>query len=176
MLHGGDVPSCQNRTVSRRNFAGLGPTVTAAGSITVLHPVHLTIICVLADALFPGMFCRRIHLQPFLGLENVILRDNTVRTSAEAHAYTGGGVPHCASAAAGIRTALCYQRTYTRVLRPTLSTVFDARSTRIDVTCVAVSHRVQVFLPQQIDEIRTVCLVHIERERRHAAMLRVQSS
>ena len=48
--------------------------------------------------------------------------------------------------------------------------------TRIDVTCVAVSHRVQVFLPQQIDEIRTVCLVHRERERRHAAMLRVQSS
>ena len=37
------------------------------------------------------MFCRRIHLKPFLRLEYVILRDDTVHKSAQAHAYTGGG-------------------------------------------------------------------------------------
>ena len=41
----------------------------------------------------------------------------------------------------------------------------------IDVKYVAVSHRVQVHLPQQADEPRTVCLVHIEGGRRHAARL-----
>ena len=32
--------------------------------------------------------------------------------------------------AAGIRTALCYQRTYARVLRPTLAAVFDPNPPR----------------------------------------------
>ena len=64
------------------------------GHSLVLSAVHLTIICVLADAPFPGMFCRGRHLKPFLRLEYVIPRDDTVHTFAQAHAYTGGGQQH----------------------------------------------------------------------------------
>ena len=40
------------------------------------------------------MFCRGRHLKPFLRLEYVIPRDDTVHTSTQAHAYTGGGQQH----------------------------------------------------------------------------------
>ena len=64
------------------------------GHSLVLSAVHLTIICVLVDAPFRCVFCRGRHLKPFLRLEYVIPRDDTVHASAQAQAYTGGGQQH----------------------------------------------------------------------------------
>ena len=85
----------QMRTVKRRNFEGSGRYAHRGWVIhRYLSAVRLTIICVLADAPFPSMFYRGIHLKPFLRLEYVILRDDTVHTFAQAHAYTGGDQQH----------------------------------------------------------------------------------
>ena len=83
---------------------------------------------VVADAWSPGRRTYDLRRVRIHGLNERIPRSRRYRVTA-----------------AGIRTALCYQRTYARVLRPTLSTVFDADppcASRLKRTVEAFDHEI----------------------------------